>query len=172
MTIEEEFLHKSMVLQHKYANIQKEMNLNAQDLTAMWDKLEVQRKEMAKILSLFKRKIKTDDPNVKFNPDEFKKFTEWYISAGKQCHYCGLTKEDINKLVDTKLIYTKRITTRGKSLEVERILPNEPYSNTENLVWCCYWCNNAKTDEFSEDEFKTIGIAIKSIWKNRLMNKS
>jgi len=32
----------------------------------------------------------------------------------------------------------------------------------------CYWCNNAKTDEFDGDEFKEIGEAIKKVWKKRL----
>jgi hypothetical protein len=29
-------------------------------------------------------------------------------------------------------------------------------------------CNNAKTDEFTEKEFKQIGQAIKAVWEERL----
>jgi 5-methylcytosine-specific restriction endonuclease McrA len=53
-------------------------------------------------------------------------------------------------------------------LELERKKPNESYDNTDNLVLCCYWCNNAKTDEFTEEEFKEIGKVIGKIWQTRL----
>jgi hypothetical protein len=33
---------------------------------------------------------------------------------------------------------------------------------------CCYWCNNAKTDEFTPTEFKFIGQMIGNIWNTRL----
>jgi hypothetical protein len=32
----------------------------------------------------------------------------------------------------------------------------------------CYWCNNAKTDEFTAEEFEHIGIAIGELFKERL----
>jgi len=34
-----------------------------------------------------------------------------------------------------------------------------PYNDT-NCVFACYWCNNAKTDAFTEKEFKPIGDVI------------
>ena len=34
-----------------------------------------------------------------------------------------------------------------------------PY-NADNCVLACYWCNNAKTDAFTDKEFKPIGIEI------------
>ncbi|WP_188117205.1 hypothetical protein [Campylobacter concisus] len=32
----------------------------------------------------------------------------------------------------------------------------------------CYWCNNAKTDEFSPEEFKPIAEGIREVWNKRL----
>jgi len=32
----------------------------------------------------------------------------------------------------------------------------------------CYWCNNAKTDEFTAEEFAVIGKAIAMVWHDRL----
>ena len=32
----------------------------------------------------------------------------------------------------------------------------------------CYWCNNAKTDEFSPEEFKPIAEGIRKAWNERL----
>ncbi len=35
----------------------------------------------------------------------------------------------------------------------------------------CYWCNNAKTDEFDAEEFKVIGLVIGTTFKVRLEKK-
>ena len=62
-------------------------------------------------------------------------------------------------------VKTKRSGTRGRSLELERVRPNEDYGNLE---LACYWCNNAKSDEFNEMEFKPIGIEIGKALRARL----
>ncbi|MGN6639008.1 MAG: hypothetical protein ACTHJ8_08860 [Mucilaginibacter sp.] len=95
-------------------------------------------------------------------------FYNWVMTTQKACNYCGITEEELNRL-HTIGINNKR-PTRGKTLEIDRKIADEPYSNLENLVYCCYWCNNAKTDTFSEEEFKIIGKAISQVWKQRLNN--
>ena len=56
-------------------------------------------------------------------------------------------------------------------MEIDRIDPSGDYSK-ENIVLCCYWCNNAKTDEFSYFEFKKfIAPEIQEIWEIRLQRK-
>ena len=60
---------------------------------------------------------------------------------------------------------TKR-TTR-MTLEVEQLNPNGGYVKG-NIVWACSWCNNAKTDTFTEDEFKNIACGINIAWNDRL----
>jgi hypothetical protein len=49
---------------------------------------------------------------------------------------------------------------RGKRLEIDRKDPFMAYDNLDNIVWCCYWCNNAKSNFFNETEFKPIALAI------------
>ena len=61
----------------------------------------------------------------------------------------------------------RKKTLRGWKLEVDRLNSNFEY-NSDNCVMACYWCNNAKTDEFSKDEFKIIGNAISLVWKSRM----
>jgi hypothetical protein len=51
---------------------------------------------------------------------------------------------------------------------MERRKANEAYNNLGNLSFACNWCNNAKTDTFSEDKFKAIGKAIGEVWRKRL----
>jgi hypothetical protein len=93
-----------------------------------------------------------------------------FITSRNECEYCHITVEKIKALIDAQLLNKKK-DTRGWSLEIDRKKPNYEYTK-ENCVWCCYWCNNAKTDEFSYDEYKKIGKVIESIWDGRLSRKS
>lgn len=99
---------------------------------------------------------------VVFPYEDFEKF----YNSRNECEYCHITKDKIKFLIDAHQLNKKK-DTRGWSLEIDRKKPNYEYTK-ENCVWCCYWCNNAKTDEFSYDEYKKIGEVIKSIWYDRL----
>ena len=101
-----------------------------------------------------------------FPCEDFKEF----IKSKNDCEYCHITEDKIKVLIDAHQLNKKK-DTRGWSLEIDRKKPNYEYTK-ENCVWCCYWCNNAKTDEFSYDEFKKIGKVIESIWDGRLSRKS
>ena len=91
-----------------------------------------------------------------------------FVNRGNQCDYCHITLPQINELIDKRKLNKKHIT-RGWSLEIDRKVPNLEYT-VDNCVWCCYWCNNAKTDEFSYEEFKKVGQVMKTIWDVRLGN--
>ncbi|WP_375577663.1 hypothetical protein ABWH96_11430 [Marivirga tractuosa] len=84
----------------------------------------------------------------------------------RYCEYCKITESEISSLIDSKKIHTKRLATRGRFMEVDRIKPNEGYVKG-NLAHSCYWCNNAKTDEFNAEEFKPIGEAIGKVLRAR-----
>lgn len=81
------------------------------------------------------------------------------------CMYCSISDYEVSKLRSRGKIFTKR--QRGYMMEVDRIKPNEEYSK-DNCVLACYWCNNAKSDEFSLNELSEhIGPSIESVWKER-----
>ena len=113
----------------------------------------------------FKTKL-SDDLNKLLKPCEF--------DESLQCHYCGITENLIKQLInDTKVnsintrnrFFTKRFFYgRGKSMEIDQIDPNLGYY-LDNMVLACYWCNNAKSDEFDYEEFKDhMAPAIRKIW--------
>jgi hypothetical protein len=52
-------------------------------------------------------------------------------------------------------------------LEIDRKNSNFEYSEN-NCVLACYWCNNAKTDEFTFEEFQIIGTTMRYVWQKRL----
>lgn len=91
------------------------------------------------------------------------KFVKMHLNA--TCEYCGITMEQINLLSEKDQLQTKR--QRGYSMEIDQIDPYGFYTN-DNCVASCYWCNNAKTDEFDKDEFKEIAKGINSVWNKRL----
>lgn len=92
------------------------------------------------------------------------------LLQGKKCEYCNITLEDIDKLIENIKIYKKK-DTRGFTLEIDRKEVNKEYASN-NIALCCYWCNNAKMDEFSYEEFKkVIGPAIQKVWEGRLKEK-
>ena len=71
--------------------------------------------------------------------------------------------KDLNNLE----VKTKR--ARGYSMEVDQKNAFAGYSD-KNCVASCYWCNNAKTDEFNYDEFKEkIAEGITGVWNKRLI---
>jgi hypothetical protein len=89
-------------------------------------------------------------------------FIKWYIDEKKECCYCKTSSEDLSKFYS----FNKSKRKRGQSLEIERVKDTE-YTR-DNCKLCCYWCNNAKSDSFSIDEFTNIGIAIGVVIKERL----
>ena len=83
------------------------------------------------------------------------------------CSYCGISLAQIEELGKRGKLNNKRSDTRGYTLEIDRKLPNLEYSK-KNCCMACYWCNNAKTDEFSPKEFKPIAEGIRRVWNERL----
>ncbi|PWI46423.1 hypothetical protein CEE45_16900 [Candidatus Heimdallarchaeota archaeon B3_Heim] len=55
-------------------------------------------------------------------------------------------------------------------MELERKDNAKGYSK-ENCVLSCSLCNNAKSDKFTEEEFRKVGAAIKEIWQQRKKKK-
>ncbi|MDP2188799.1 MAG: hypothetical protein Q8J69_08970 [Sphingobacteriaceae bacterium] len=80
------------------------------------------------------------------------------------CEYCNITEAVIAQLGEQGKLFKK--SERGWSLEIDRKNSNFEYA-PENCVMACYWCNNAKTDEFTFEEFAKVGAAIKAIWESR-----
>ena len=89
----------------------------------------------------------------------------------KSCAYCGISVDQIKELGESGLLHNKRSEKRGYTLEIDRKIPNLEYTS-DNCCMSCYWCNNAKTDEFSQHEFKEIARGINHAWNHRLKNNS
>jgi hypothetical protein len=156
--LQQEFIWLAFAEKMKYPSIAKQLNVSKEELTEWTEKFASEWRVISEIKSLHTRKKISID---------FKTFYDWYKSfeVDKKCFYCGITEAQIESLNNEQPL-TKR--SRGKKLELDRREPNASYDNINNLVYSCYWCNNAKSDTFTDKEFQEIGKVISSIWQKRL----
>ena len=154
---QEEFLRLAVVNQLKYDDIERELGISRKTFAPWWNELKEEREYLSSIRKIWNDKC----PEINFY-----EFKDWFEKADKKCFYCDITENEISELWEKYPNLTKR--KRGKKLEIDRKEPNQPYSLINNLVYSCYWYNNAKTDTFTETEFARIGQVIKEIWKTRL----
>ena len=116
------------------------------------DYLEVRR--MKTIYSNKKSKQKKD-----FKFKDFSEFYDWLKKQGNTCHYCKTEQSKITKLIYEGLknnplgISSKRFNKRGRSLEIDRKDPLNAEYSIHNCVLACYFCNNDKSDIYSEKEY-------------------
>ena len=120
------------------------------------------------IKSKFKQIKAIENLEIEITNDEFYQLFEWYSNQPKKCHYCKLPENEMENLHLQDGHVNKRYPKRGKSLELERKISSLPYTEFDNLVLACYWCNNAKTDTFTEKEFEKVGVQFNKIWENRI----
>ena len=98
----------------------------------------------------------------------YPEFEQWYEHQTKACEYCGLTEGDSERLYHAYPEAT-RGGKRGRHLELDRRNPYLSYGESiENFVLACYWCNNAKTNYFTAEEFQEIGHVIGLVNQKRL----
>lgn len=130
------------------------------EIKAIYDQIKIAETDNADLFAGLKKDYIDYSFPILFKFSEFERMLE-----GKSCKYCGITKYKILDLADAGKLYKKSF--RGWSLEIDRRNSNFEYF-PDNCVMSCYWCNNAKTDEFTADEFMSIGKAIGKVWDIRM----
>jgi len=156
---QKEFLHLHLIEQINYKTISGKLNVPIKILSMWYEEFKSEREGIAKILKMHSAQ--------KFNSTRME-FYNWYTGLKRKCEYCEITEAEIQSLLDKEQLKTKRLKTRGRKLELDRKIPDLKYEKLDNIVLCCYWCNNAKTDTFTYEEFKEVGKVISKIWKKRL----
>jgi hypothetical protein len=145
---------------YNYKGIAEKLNVPVETIVVLYgEELKEERIKIASIKNIWSAKKMSEKIS-------FKTFYEWYLKQEKKCFYCGVEEEKMRMLLDSKRVTTKRL--RGRKLELDRKNPkDESYHDLNNFVLACYWCNNAKTDTFTSDEFKEVGEVFKKIWEKR-----
>lgn len=162
--LQEKFIWLAYGEGKSYSDISKLLNVDRKVITA-WES-DSNAEEFIKLKKDVSAIRKTY--TSKKIPQDFNVYKEWYfkMETDKKCEYCNITEVEINQLWEKDENLTKR--NRGKKLELDRKQPNLEYDDLNNIVYACYWCNNAKTDTFTHEEFLEVGKIISKIWKQRL----
>jgi hypothetical protein len=156
------FIEKYALTVESYDKIKQELNLTTEQFYELAKTLAEEIEVARKVRRLYLRK--------KITSITIPEFYQWYMNANKKCHYCNISEPELYVLFELLKDKNKR-PTRGKSLELERKVANSSYNDLDNLVLCCYMCNNAKSDFFGHEEFKPIGKAINQVWSEILKRK-
>lgn len=93
--------------------------------------------------------------------NSYEDFRNWYDTKDKHCYYCGLTERESQQIVHDGILTSNRFPFQGLIkqgvnraywLETDRKNPKGIYSR-ENCVLTCYFCNNDKSDVFTEEQY-------------------
>ncbi len=162
--LQEKFIWLAYGEGKSYSDISKQLNIDRAEITK-WES-DNNAEEFIKLKKDVSSIRKTY--TAKKIPHDFNTYKEWYLKmeTDKKCEYCKITENEINQLWEKDENLTKR--NRGRKLELDRKQPDLEYENLNNIVYACYWCNNAKTDTFTHEEFLEVGKTISKIWKQRL----
>ncbi len=126
------------------------------------------KKEFKNIYDLFKNKEeankklkeKADKEAGEGSTKEIKtwdrtEFFKWYIEYGikKKCYYCGIDEESSKKMFEQGIFKSKHPAWQNGSLQIDRANPDDGY-NYDNSRVACLFCNNAKSDLITREDFK------------------
>ncbi|WP_088656297.1 hypothetical protein [Geofilum rhodophaeum] len=153
--IKEQIFDKYFVNCEKAELICNDLEIKRSEFSEIAKQIDNERpdelKEMRRIRQLYNNK---QGGNFEFS--NFNEFYKWYITQFEKqkgcCYYCKTEESVLTKLFEKKYTSAKR-PNRGKHLEVERRDSDSNKYNKDNCVLACYFCNNDKSDIFSEDEY-------------------
>jgi len=98
-------------------------------------------------------------PALAFGIDDF---CRWRKAQELRCAYCRISERDLSAVGMRSQI--QRIV---KVLGVDRVDSAAGYT-IDNLVPCCFVCNQIKGDRFTAEEMTVVGPAVGEIWSWRL----
>jgi hypothetical protein len=89
-------------------------------------------------------------------------FVAWGLAAERVCRYCAIPEH----LIEHLGILTQ-VGHRLKRLGIDRA-DNDGGYDPANLRWCCFACNKAKSNTFTESEMQLLGPGVAAVWRERL----
>tara|TARA_Y100000310_G_C20549732_1_gene747432 strand:+ start:178 stop:858 length:681 start_codon:yes stop_codon:yes gene_type:complete len=124
----------------------QELNISKERLTELRD-------EFAEFNKLYTRYFNEQRQELFNHPTELLK---WYNDQNGSCNYCAVTQEELLKIVknrDGNLTLNNKTKRSKGTLEIEKLDPNQGYT-LKNSVLACPFCNNAKSNLISEEDWR------------------
>jgi hypothetical protein len=141
------------------------------------EELNISTEELIKLRNYFKKfnelytKYYNEQRKELFeNPNEFLK---WYDEQNEQCNYCEITQSELHIIVDKrgKNLTLNNKTKRSKgTLEIERKNAEIGYI-FDNCILACPFCNNAKSNLISEEDWRTFFVPAMKNYLKSILNK-
>lgn len=142
------------------------------ELEISQEKLNQLRTDFKRFNDLYSKYFSKQRKGLFENP---KKFLEWYDIQGESCNYCGITQSELHRIVKSRngTLTLNQKTKRSKgTLEIEKLNPSLGYTYN-NSVLSCPFCNNAKSNLISEDDWRDFFVpAMKNYFNTLLKNDS
>jgi 5-methylcytosine-specific restriction endonuclease McrA len=121
--------------------------------------------EIKRIRSLFHSKKNSEGFDFKSFLEFYKWHKKQYEAQKGHCYYCG-THESVTAAVMEKKYPNRKRFNRGMKLEVERKDSIDNKYTAENCVLACYFCNNDKSEFFTEEEYRSYLANRKGFFEN------
>lgn len=159
-----------------------------------WSKGEA-RKKYKSLDSFYEEELNIDNNELRNLRNQFKKFNdlytkyfnqqrqelfkepdkllEWFNNQNDRCNYCEISQSELLKIVSDRQgnLTLNQKTKRSKgTLEIEKLDPSKGYT-FKNSVLSCPFCNNAKSNLISEDDWRNFFVpAMRNYFKSILNN--
>jgi len=134
------------------------------------EKLNQLRTDFKKFNELYSRYFNEQRKELFENP---KPLLEWYATQKESCNYCGINQLELHRIVESrngKLTLNQKTKRSKGTMEIEKLDPNKGYT-FDNSVLSCPFCNNAKSNLISEDDWRKFFVpAMKNYFKSILSN--
>jgi len=104
------------------------------------------------------------------NPESF---LAWYDKQNSSCNHCGITQDALYKIVEIRNgnLTLNQKTKRSKgTLEIEKLNPSIGYTY-ENSILACPFCNNAKSNLISEEDWRSFFAPAMKDYLNSILLK-
>lgn len=139
------------------------------ELEISQDVLNQIRAEFKKFNDLYSKYFNEQRQELFENPKEF---LEWFDKNKESCNYCGITQFELHKIVKSrsgKLTLNQKTKRSKGTLEIEKLDPNLGYT-FNNSVLSCPFCNNAKSNLISEDDWRAFFVPAMKNYFNSILN--
>lgn len=177
IAIPKEFLFDELFIYNNlYSEIEKRNAIDRKTISNLNKNYKLRYSELVmlikRIRTLYNNK-KNQKKNKEFIFPDLYNFFKWYINQYNEqkgcCYYCGISEEILVNLYDKNILSSKRSKNRGRHLEIDRKDSNGKYRE-DNCVLSCYFCNNDKSDIFTENDYLEYLEDRKLFFENKYRN--
>lgn len=153
----QDFLLQVYLRQKPYSELEQIFKVSRKELQVLVKDFEISNKKTLEQLRRYRTLWNNKKTLLSDDFRSFERFYYWYVEQYKiqdhKCYYCGVNEKVVRDAMGKHFSHRKR-QNRGKYFELERKGPIDESYSPENCVLACYFCNNDKSDIFTEEQYR------------------